>query len=482
MAPSPDRQPARRAGPDRALQLGVRPPPRRHLRAPDRGHRRRPQHPGVLRRPVRPHAAGSGLDWDEGPDVGGPYAPYRQSERGDHLPRRPGAADRGRPHVRLLLHHRRGRRAPQGGRLQGAWATTASAATSPTSRSRRSRPRAGRRSPGSGCPTARSPSTTWCAARSPSRPSTCPTSRSPAPTATRSTRWSTRVDDALMEITHVLRGEDLLSSTPRQIALYAALADLGIGAGAAALRPPALRHGRGQQEALQARPARRTRSPTATRASCPRACSTTWPCSAGRSPPTATSSRWTRWSRRSTSATSTPTRRASTSRSAEAINAAHMRLLPLDDIAERVLPVPARPPASSPTRRRAEQQPLLDAAMPLVAERINKLTEAVDMLGFLFVDEASTSSRRRTRSTTPAGPVVQAAYDALAGAAGRGRPPRSRRRCAPRWSRSSGSSRATRSARSGSPSPAAGSRRRCSSRSSCSAASAVAGPARRRAG
>ena len=31
------------------------------------------------------------------------------------------------------------------------------------------------------------------------------------------------VDDALMGITHVLRGEDLLSSTPRQIALYRAL-------------------------------------------------------------------------------------------------------------------------------------------------------------------------------------------------------------------------------------------------------------------
>ncbi|MFG2227035.1 glutamate--tRNA ligase [Streptomyces sp. NPDC048644] len=35
------------------------------------------------------------------------------------------------------------------------------------------------------------------------------------------------VDDALMEITHVLRGEDLLSSTPRQIALYRALIELG---------------------------------------------------------------------------------------------------------------------------------------------------------------------------------------------------------------------------------------------------------------
>ena len=34
------------------------------------------------------------------------------------------------------------------------------------------------------------------------------------------------VDDALMEITHVLRGEDLLSSTPRQIALYRALIDI----------------------------------------------------------------------------------------------------------------------------------------------------------------------------------------------------------------------------------------------------------------
>ena len=36
------------------------------------------------------------------------------------------------------------------------------------------------------------------------------------------------VDDALMGITHVLRGEDLLSSTPRQIALYRALIDVGV--------------------------------------------------------------------------------------------------------------------------------------------------------------------------------------------------------------------------------------------------------------
>ncbi|TDL41713.1 glutamate--tRNA ligase [Arthrobacter nitrophenolicus] len=36
------------------------------------------------------------------------------------------------------------------------------------------------------------------------------------------------VDDALMGITHVLRGEDLLSSTPRQVVLIRALMDLGV--------------------------------------------------------------------------------------------------------------------------------------------------------------------------------------------------------------------------------------------------------------
>lgn len=39
------------------------------------------------------------------------------------------------------------------------------------------------------------------------------------------------VDDVLMEVTHVLRGEDLLSSTPRQLALYDALKAIGVAKG-----------------------------------------------------------------------------------------------------------------------------------------------------------------------------------------------------------------------------------------------------------
>lgn len=38
-------------------------------------------------------------------------------------------------------------------------------------------------------------------------------------------------DDVLMEITHVLRGEDLLSSTPRQLAMYDALNKIGVAKG-----------------------------------------------------------------------------------------------------------------------------------------------------------------------------------------------------------------------------------------------------------
>ena len=47
-----------------------------------------------------------GLDWDEGPDVGGPYAPYRQSERLDLYARRRATLLAQRPRVLLLLHAR----------------------------------------------------------------------------------------------------------------------------------------------------------------------------------------------------------------------------------------------------------------------------------------------------------------------------------------------------------------------------------------
>ena len=45
-----------------------------------------------------------GLDWDEGPQVGGPHAPYFQSERLDRYRAMAESTRRGRPRVLLLLH------------------------------------------------------------------------------------------------------------------------------------------------------------------------------------------------------------------------------------------------------------------------------------------------------------------------------------------------------------------------------------------
>ena len=73
---------------------------------------------------------------------------------------------------------------------------------------------------------------------------------------------------------------------------------------------------------------------------------------------------------------------------AEAINASHMRLITLEDMTERVIPFLQRAGVlSDPVTD--DERLLLDRAMPLVNERMNKLAEAPDLLGFLFVDEES---------------------------------------------------------------------------------------------
>ena len=80
------------------------------------------------------------------------------------------------------------------------------------------------------------------------------------------------VDDALMRITHVLRGEDLLSSTPRQLALYDGAG--GRSASATARRRASVTcrtsWARATASCPSATPSRRS-SGTATRASCPEA-------------------------------------------------------------------------------------------------------------------------------------------------------------------------------------------------------------------
>lgn len=95
------------------------------------------------------------------------------------------------------------------------------------------------------------------------------------------------VDDAMMEITHVLRGEDLLSSTPRQVVLYAALEELGVAGFTPRFGHLPYVMGEGATRSLPSAIPSPTCSSTGRTAWFPKDWSITSGCSAGRLPPIA---------------------------------------------------------------------------------------------------------------------------------------------------------------------------------------------------
>lgn len=169
-----------------------------------------------------------GLDWDEGPEVGGPHEPYRQSQR--------------RPqHVDVV------RRLVEAGEAYESFSTPEEV---------EARHRAAGRDPKLGYDNhdrdltdaekqafrdaGRSPvlrlrmpehDLTWddlVRGETTFRAGTVPDFALTRGTGEPLYTLVNPVDDALMGITHVLRGEDLLSSTPRQLALYEALVRIGV--------------------------------------------------------------------------------------------------------------------------------------------------------------------------------------------------------------------------------------------------------------
>lgn len=166
-----------------------------------------------------------GLDWDEGPDLGGPYAPYRQSERlARHTEQleRLLAADRAYPCFctadELEAARARQRAAGRPPRYPGTCAHLDEAG------------RAARRAEG------RTPAIRF---RVPQQDTVAfddlvrgPQSSRPGDLGdfviaradgTPAFLFANAVDDALMGISHVLRGEDHLANTPRQLLLLEAL-------------------------------------------------------------------------------------------------------------------------------------------------------------------------------------------------------------------------------------------------------------------
>ena len=198
------------------------------------------------------------------------------------------------------------------------------------------------------------------------------------------------VDDALMQITHVLRGEDLLSSTPRQIALYHALLDIGV-----ANLVPAFGHlptvtGEGNKKLSK-------RSPESNlflhreRGFIPEGLLNYlallgWSISPD-------NDIFTREEMVAAFdvADVNPNPARFDVKKAEAINAAHLRLLAPEDFRARLVPylhAAGVLPVAGYDELDPAQQELLTAAAPLVQERMSLLGEAPGMLGFLFTADA----------------------------------------------------------------------------------------------
>ena len=196
------------------------------------------------------------------------------------------------------------------------------------------------------------------------------------------------VDDALMRITHVLRGEDLLSSTPRQIALYEALATIGVGAGTT----PRFGHlpyvmGQGNKK-LSKRDPESDILGYRDLGYLPEGLLNYlallgWAIADDRDIFT-----MQEMVEAFTIDRVNPNPARFDIKKCEAINAAHLRALEADDLAERVLPY-LRSAGLLGQDVSPDQRSLLTAAVPLCQERVTTLRQAADMLAFLFVDDDS---------------------------------------------------------------------------------------------
>ncbi|WP_042392394.1 glutamate--tRNA ligase [Streptacidiphilus carbonis] len=363
-----------------------------------------------------------GFDWDEGPEVGGPHAPYRQSQRMDvYADVAAKLLDSGRAyHCYCSTEELDARReaARAAGRPSGydghcrALSDEQVAAYRAEGRSPIVRFR---------MPDAPITFTDLVRGELTFTPENVPdygiVRANGAPLYT----LVNPVDDALMGITHVLRGEDLLSSTPRQIALYGALAELGITTGPA----PQFGHlpyvmGEGNKK-LSKRDPQASLNLYRERGFLPEGLLNYlallgWSLAEDRD----------RFSMEEMVAAfdlakvnANPAR--FDLKKAEAINAEHLRALAPAEFVRRLVPYLTAAGLFAAEGPTDAQLDLLIAAAPLTQERMVVLGEVVGMLGFLFVapeDFALDPADAEKVLTPDAAPVLEASIAALDGLEG----------------------------------------------------------------
>jgi glutamyl-tRNA synthetase len=191
------------------------------------------------------------------------------------------------------------------------------------------------------------------------------------------------VDDALMGVTHVLRGEDLLSSTPRQIALYNAMFEAGITKFIPQFGHLPYVMGEGNKK-LSKRDPQANLFHHRDRGFIPEGLLNYlallgWGLSADQDIFT-----MDELAAAFDVKNVNPNPARFDQKKADAINASHIRLLSAGEFKARVLPYLQSAGVVGATLT-ADENSILDAACPLIQERVTVLSEAPELLSFLFV-------------------------------------------------------------------------------------------------
>jgi len=357
-----------------------------------------------------------GLDWDEGPLVGGPHGPYRQSERREihadiaarllaagHLYESHSTADD------IAARHAAAGQDPKLGYDNHDREPDAALIAAAQAQGRGPVLRL------------RMPDTDISWVDMVRGPITFPAGSVPDPVLVRATGQPlytlvNPVDDALMEITHVLRGEDLLPSTPRQIALYAALTDIGV-----AKYTPAFGHlpfvtGEGNRKLSKRDPQsdlfQYRRDGFIREGMVNYLALLGWSLGGDQEifsvdeliagfDGTRISGNPARFDRKK----------------AESLNSVHLRRLTIDDFAGRLIEFMSAA-GLLPVDPTDAQRTLVVAAAPLVQPRCTLLSDAAEMLRFLVVDEDAfvvEAAAAAKSLTADAVPTLQASVLALSG-------------------------------------------------------------------
>jgi glutamyl-tRNA synthetase len=221
------------------------------------------------------------------------------------------------------------------------------------------------------------------------------------------------VDDALMGVTHVLRGEDLLSSTPRQIALYNAMVQAGITTFIPQFGHLPYVMGEGNKK-LSKRDPESNLFHHKDRGFIPEGLLNYlallgWGISADED-----IFSLSEMAKAFDVVDVNPNPARFDLKKAEAINATHIRQLSPEDFQARLVPYLQAGNVLSNPATDAELA-ILSKAAPLIQERITVLGESVDMLSFLFVESSKIEIEEDAKKALPdnAKTIVAAALDAL---------------------------------------------------------------------